>query len=743
MVGCGALGCEFVKNMSLMGVCCGPNGNLVITDNDRIEVSNLNRQFLFREDNVGEMKSAAAADRAKLMNMDMHIDSRGTLVCPDTEEEFNEEFWNSLDLVCNALDNMMARNYVDGRCVLFEKPLLESGTMGTGANVDIIVPHSTISYTDGGQADEGGGVPMCTLRNFPHLIDHCIEWARAQVEDLFGAPAGAASQFIEGPEASLKKYRDAIAANDTSAISNSVEPLEGLKATLEVCQGGVTIETCVKMAWNVFHQYFRDKIVDLVTQFPEDAMEKDGKTKFWNGHKMFPKIAAYDPSDSSHVEFMISASNMFASMLKVHGPKHPSGKNDAKNRWMAQYRDPAWLQGVIGSLGGPPAPVSKKVDLDDGANKADAGDKDMVLKLIDEVVALAGTPNNFEPVDFEKDDDDNFHIDFITACSNLRATNYRIRPAPRDKCKMIAGRIIPAIATTTASVTGLVMLELLKVVQSKALEKLRCGNFDLGTNTYMLFEATPARQKKDVVVITKPDPGEHPDAYDEKGNMTEMYTDPSMMLGFAEWSKFYPNPHTKYDKFFVDGCSPNMTVAELKDKVEAVFEGTGLTLSAIFGPEMQMECEVDKEAEQGSLAAKGITISSRAVYNSLMLATKANLPKQLGPLLLELTTRTETHPFLSKPVVIEGMRMYDGVTFGMEDSGGDPVTAAATILKFVDFEVTPYKDQPPFIERATDWVDSYAMDGRIELLEAAGVTDAAKIAALEKQVAELEEKVQR
>ena len=54
--------------------------------------------------------------------------------------------------------------------------------MGTGANVDIVVPHMTRSYADGGAADEGGGVPMCTLRNFPHLIDHCIEWARAKFE---------------------------------------------------------------------------------------------------------------------------------------------------------------------------------------------------------------------------------------------------------------------------------------------------------------------------------------------------------------------------------------------------------------------------------------------------------------------------------------------------------------------------------------------------------------------------------
>lgn len=156
MVGCGALGCEYAKNFALMGVACGPKGMLHITDNDRIEVSNLSRQFLFREDNVGQPKSVAASQRALVMNKDMKINARQDLVGADTEHIFDDAFWDGLDLVCNALDNMPARFYVDGKCVFYEKPLLESGTMGTGANVDVVVPHKTRSYADGGNADEGG-----------------------------------------------------------------------------------------------------------------------------------------------------------------------------------------------------------------------------------------------------------------------------------------------------------------------------------------------------------------------------------------------------------------------------------------------------------------------------------------------------------------------------------------------------------------------------------------------------------
>lgn len=62
---------------------------------------------------------------------------------------FNDEFWEGLDVVVNALDNVNARLYVDSRCVYFQKPLLESGTLGTKCNTQVCIatPSPAVSFT--------------------------------------------------------------------------------------------------------------------------------------------------------------------------------------------------------------------------------------------------------------------------------------------------------------------------------------------------------------------------------------------------------------------------------------------------------------------------------------------------------------------------------------------------------------------------------------------------------------------
>ena len=146
MVGAGALGCEFLKNFAMMGIGAADDGMVTLTDDDTIERSNLSRQFLFRNSDVGKSKSEAAAAATKAMNPAIKLTPMQDRVSPLTEDIFNDGFWTNLSLVCNALDNVKARLYVDRRCVFFNKPLLESGTLGTKCNTQVVIPHITENY---------------------------------------------------------------------------------------------------------------------------------------------------------------------------------------------------------------------------------------------------------------------------------------------------------------------------------------------------------------------------------------------------------------------------------------------------------------------------------------------------------------------------------------------------------------------------------------------------------------------
>lgn len=95
----------------------------------------------------------------------------------------------------------------------------------------MIVPHLTASYSDGpkDQADEDN-IPMCTLRNFPSLIEHCIEWARAQFNDLFVEEAGDAKKFLNDRETYLAEAKAALQANGRNG--ELPKKIDGLKKLL-------------------------------------------------------------------------------------------------------------------------------------------------------------------------------------------------------------------------------------------------------------------------------------------------------------------------------------------------------------------------------------------------------------------------------------------------------------------------------------------------------------------------------
>ena len=96
--------------------------------------------------------------------------------------------------------------------------------------------------------------------------------------------------------------------------------------------------------------------------------------------------------------------------------------------------------------------------------------------------------------EFEKDNDQNYHIDFISSISNLRCVNYKLKQMTWLDVKLKAGRIIPALATTTAAVAGMQTLEMVKVLKCEKIEEYR--NYYLNLALPLIQASEPGAVQK-------------------------------------------------------------------------------------------------------------------------------------------------------------------------------------------------------------------------------------------------------
>uniref|UniRef100_A0AAQ4PHL2 NEDD8-activating enzyme E1 catalytic subunit n=1 Tax=Gasterosteus aculeatus aculeatus TaxID=481459 RepID=A0AAQ4PHL2_GASAC len=177
VIGAGGLGCELLKNLALSGFRI-----IHVVDMDTIDLSNLNRQFLFRPKDVGRPKAEVAAN---------FINSRIPGCKVASRKCFSKMHQRKFHIIVCGLDSIIARRWMNGMLISLLSyedgvldpssiiPLIDGGTEGFKGNARVILPGMTACIDCTLELYPPQiNFPMCTIASMPRLPEHCIEYAR-------------------------------------------------------------------------------------------------------------------------------------------------------------------------------------------------------------------------------------------------------------------------------------------------------------------------------------------------------------------------------------------------------------------------------------------------------------------------------------------------------------------------------------------------------------------------------------
>ena len=552
MIGAGALGCEFLKNFALMGIAVDneKKNNIIVTDNDNIVISNLNRQFLFKNNDIGKNKAFCACREAKKINKDINLINQNTLVCDDSRDIYDDIFWEKQNLIISAVDNITARKYIDNLCTFYNKMFIDSGTEGTKANSDIYYPDKTICLNDI-NFNTKEKIPMCTLKNFPTEIEHCIEYGKIIFTELFNLNI----KEIKMTEEDENKFYNILSEtinNDDLCIK-----LEMLKYIYHIIDKQ-TPDLIISFEIFIFKLYFEYNINKVL---------KEQQEAFLNPYNKKPSPIKIDLEDEDNCLFFKSFYYILCNVLNFESN--------------ITYNEIKLLV--------------NQIDININFDKLER--EELINKFKNEIInKINNNINNIKekiklikPIIFEKDDDNNNQINFILSFSNLRANNYNIQKCDFLKAKEVAGNIIPAIASTTAAITGLCCLQIYTLLQTDNIRLLRSGAINLATNEYDLSIPEEKRYIQDKAKTEK----------------TPEY-------------KVIPKEFTVWDK--IDLIGPNLTVKtivdDFKNKYNVDIDFINYSNDILSSPFEEDE-DLNKTIEELIIGKTGKKISDKTKYIKL------------------------------------------------------------------------------------------------------------------------------
>lgn len=157
IVGCGGLGGYIAEELARIGV-----GRLILIDGDHLDVSNLNRQIMATEHNIGQWKVDAVRDRLQSVNSEVRVEG----IRDWFEEDTGPELFREVDLVCDGLDSMSVRVMLERVCHQMKLPLVFASIAGWFGQIGVSLPgdYSVLSLFGHGEqgAESTWGNPAFT-----------------------------------------------------------------------------------------------------------------------------------------------------------------------------------------------------------------------------------------------------------------------------------------------------------------------------------------------------------------------------------------------------------------------------------------------------------------------------------------------------------------------------------------------------------------------------------------------------
>ena len=462
LIGSGAVGCEYLKILSLMGAGTGTNSKIVVTDNDNIEISNLNRQFLFRRKDIGKSKSKIACDKIKIKFKEINLEPLQLEVCEQNESYFTNNFWKNQNFILMAVDNLKARKYINEQCKINECKFLECGTYGEKASSQLVIPHLTQDYQNFGNFSDKNSnenniekIAMCTLKQYPYKLDHCIELGRDNLAEYFVEDIKNLKMFLNNKDEYFQK--------NNINLNDNIDKIHIIRNLL-IIKTQNSFKNCLEMGIYHFVENYINKIEKILKEKPENFRMENGSL-FWTGSRIMPHPIKFDLNDKYCINYIKTFAILLSQSLGI------SHNNDIK------------FDNIKTEI----------QQLYESKNYNKIFMKEATTKLIDEINLLIKgknlqqIENEINPLVFKKDDDSNYQIDFIQACTNLKAKNFNLGEASWLKVKLTAGRIIPSIPTTSSAITGFISFQIYpSLVQDIKLDSLNVINFDLGIPSFII-----------------------------------------------------------------------------------------------------------------------------------------------------------------------------------------------------------------------------------------------------------------